>query len=247
MFTDTHLSVNAHMFGLPPDALIVEQRTSEVTPFYEGTWMDGMGFLYRNAEGAVQRLAIWLDRSATAYEKFPFSVYFEGKALGALDAAGWTSTDGIAKVVPSSERDAGLLITLKGLLEVEISRDFEEELFTDPPVQFLNLAIKSFTQGPSVHGFVGQMFREGAVEERLAMGTLEGLLHREYVEGTDDEYEASDLVSADCSFDLFSCQVGKDDESGVGAARKLLTAPPLVRDTLVRCAGPRYGTFSCRM
>ena len=52
------------------------------------------------------------------------------------------------------------------------------------------------------------MYREGAVEERLAMGTLEGLLHREYVEGTDDEYEASDLVSADCSFSPFGLQVG---------------------------------------
>ena len=78
--------VNAHMFGLSPDALVIEDRTaSELTPFYEGTWMDGIGFVYRGATGPVQRLAVWLDRSANAFQEFPFSVYFEGNALGALN------------------------------------------------------------------------------------------------------------------------------------------------------------------
>lgn len=47
------------------------------------------------------------------------------------------------------------------------------------------------------------MFQKDAVAERLAMGTLEGLRHREYVEGRDDEYITSSLTTADCSFNRF--------------------------------------------
>lgn len=47
------------------------------------------------------------------------------------------------------------------------------------------------------------MYAPGAIEERLAMGTLESLLHREYVEGIDDDYETSGLTATDCSFNRF--------------------------------------------
>jgi hypothetical protein len=51
--------------------------------------------------------------------------------------------------------------------------------------------------------FLGQMFAPGAIPERLAMGTLEGLRHREYVEGRDEDYITSSLVAADCAFNRF--------------------------------------------
>jgi hypothetical protein len=47
------------------------------------------------------------------------------------------------------------------------------------------------------------MYAPGAVEDRLAMGTLEGLHHREYVEGADDDYVTSALTSPDCTFSRF--------------------------------------------
>jgi hypothetical protein len=47
------------------------------------------------------------------------------------------------------------------------------------------------------------MYAPGAIEERLSMGTLEGLLHREYVEGTDPEYETTSLTDSNCSFKRF--------------------------------------------
>ncbi|GAQ90454.1 hypothetical protein KFL_006410030 [Klebsormidium nitens] len=47
------------------------------------------------------------------------------------------------------------------------------------------------------------MYAPHAVEERLAMGTLEALRHREYVEGSDDDYATSGLTSADCAFNRF--------------------------------------------
>lgn len=50
---------------------------------------------------------------------------------------------------------------------------------------------------------MGQMYAPGAVGARLKMVTQEGLNHREYVEGADEEYKTSDLTSADCSFDRF--------------------------------------------
>lgn len=48
------------------------------------------------------------------------------------------------------------------------------------------------------------MYTPSAISERLAMGTLEGFRHREFVEGTDDDYVTSDLTSADCSFNRFA-------------------------------------------
>jgi hypothetical protein len=51
--------------------------------------------------------------------------------------------------------------------------------------------------------FVGQMYTPGAVEERLTMGILEGLLHREYVEGMDEDYATFGLTATDCSFNRF--------------------------------------------
>jgi hypothetical protein len=47
------------------------------------------------------------------------------------------------------------------------------------------------------------MYAPGAVEERLAMATLDGLNHHEYVEGMDDDYETSALTSPNCSFSRF--------------------------------------------
>lgn len=35
------------------------------------------------------------------------------------------------------------------------------------------------------------------------MGTLEGLLHREYVEGMDEDYATSGLTATDCFFNRF--------------------------------------------
>lgn len=52
--------------------------------------------------------------------------------------------------------------------------------------------------------FLGQMFAPGAIPERLAMGTLEGLRHREYVEGRDEDYITSSLVAADCAFTVLA-------------------------------------------
>ena len=51
---------------------------------------------------------------------------------------------------------------------------------------------------------MGQMYAPGAVEARLNMATQAGLNHREYVEGADEDYQTSDLTSADCSYDRFS-------------------------------------------
>jgi hypothetical protein len=52
--------------------------------------------------------------------------------------------------------------------------------------------------------FLGQMYQPHAAETRVAMGTLEGLRHREYVEGTDEEYLTLRLTIADCSFNRFN-------------------------------------------
>ncbi|GAQ81165.1 hypothetical protein KFL_000730020 [Klebsormidium nitens] len=47
------------------------------------------------------------------------------------------------------------------------------------------------------------MYAPDAVQERLAMGTLDGFNHREYVEGTEEDYETSSLTSPDCSYTQF--------------------------------------------
>ncbi|GAQ79908.1 hypothetical protein KFL_000410075 [Klebsormidium nitens] len=223
MITTATITVNAHMFSLAPTALVPEHRYHGGRCF-QFTWIDGIGFVYRNLQGQTQRIAVWLDRTLADVSVHPFNVTFEDEPVETSEDAAWTSPDGIARIERTAVPDQ-LVVSLDGLLEVEISRAEDAELRDQPegpPVRYINLAVKGLAVGPGVHG----MYAPGAVEARLKMVTQEGLNHREYAEGADEEYETSDLTSANCSYDRFATAVQPEAPSVISASRKLRSSAP---------------------
>ncbi|GAQ77808.1 hypothetical protein KFL_000040090 [Klebsormidium nitens] len=192
------------MFGLSPGTTILSPRpTEDDDPFFEGTWMDALGILYADVSGEERDVSVVMDPDLDRAGRPSLSVAFQGEAVadyrGQLNAM-WTSPDGATSITREFINGSDTMkVVIAGLLDIDIVTSREQELLADPPIHFLNFFINSMAVGPSVHG----MYAPGAVEDRLAMGTLEGLRHREYVEGTDDDYQTSALTSPDCSFNRF--------------------------------------------
>lgn len=68
--------------------------------------------------------------------------------------AAWSSPDGIAHIVRSDD-SSRLVVSVDGLLEVELSRGEDAELRDEPggpPVRYINLAVKGLVVSPEVHG-----------------------------------------------------------------------------------------------
>ncbi|GAQ77809.1 hypothetical protein KFL_000040100 [Klebsormidium nitens] len=199
--TDTRLALNVRMFGLPPGTTILEGRRDD--PFFEGTWMDALGILYADVNGTNHNVSVVMDPDLDRAGQPSLSVAFQSQAVAEYKGqsnATWTSSDGATSITRDFRNGSdSVRVVIAGLLDVNIVTSREQELITDPPIHFLNFFINSMAVGPSVHG----MYAPGAVEARLAMGTLEGLRHREYVEGADDDYQTSSLTSPDCSFNRF--------------------------------------------
>ncbi|GAQ90774.1 hypothetical protein KFL_006830030 [Klebsormidium nitens] len=240
MISDHLFAVTVRMFGLSADVEILERPVEDPTRFFEGTWIDGIGFMYINWSGEERRVEVLLNHDSDSFgDAEPFSASLDGFRIPISIHDGpeflWTSPDGMVKISPHCTRGSALSISVGESLDMDIFREFEDEIITEPPVQFLNFEIRHAATTDFVHGFLGQMYAPGAVEERLAMGTLEGFLHREYVEGADEDYETSSLTSSDCAFDRFGKDLSKASGfSAVNFGRRLLT--PSVSDRLpVNC------------
>ena len=68
------------MFSLAPTALVPEHRYHGGRCF-QFTWIDGIGFVYRDPQGQTQRIAVWLDRTLADVSVHPFNVTFEGEPV----------------------------------------------------------------------------------------------------------------------------------------------------------------------
>ncbi|GAQ85271.1 hypothetical protein KFL_002270040 [Klebsormidium nitens] len=252
MLSDTKLALTVHMFSLAPDARILERPEDDGLNFFEGTWMDRLGIMYIDERGEEKSIAVVLNSDLDRAGKPPFDVTFQGDDItAAVSALGsdWTSPDGTSRIRCSADRVNALSVSVAGLLEMEIVSDVEKELIANPPVHFLNFEIKAIANTANVHGFLGQMYAPGALEERLAMGTLEGLRHREYVEGTDDDYLTSGLTSADCGFSRFGQVPENLVVDTVGSPRRLFSMGdhdiPATKSTLCRLVGKGRNSFVC--
>ncbi|GAQ87755.1 hypothetical protein KFL_003750050 [Klebsormidium nitens] len=208
MFSDTSLQINVQMIGLPSGTKVLQPRFEEVELFFDttrnGTWMSGFGFLYFNRSGEQQSVTVELNPALDREGKYPFELTFQAEPIPDVKSAPWTSPDGLAAIRLVNGTVNKLLVTISDTLAIEIVTEVEKELITDPAVHYLNFELQNFATSATIHGFLGQMFAPGAIPERLAMGTLEGLRHREYVEGRDEDYVTSSLVSANCAFNRFA-------------------------------------------
>ncbi|GAQ85269.1 hypothetical protein KFL_002270010 [Klebsormidium nitens] len=240
------------MFSLAPDARILERPEDDGLNFFERTWMDRLGIMYINERGEEKSIAVVLNTDLDRAGKPPFDVTFQGENItAAINGLGsnWTSPDGTSWIRCSADRVNALSVSVAGLLEMEIVSDVEKDLIADPPVHFLNFEIKAIANTANVHGFLSQMYAPGPVEERLAMGTLEGLRHREYVEGTDDDYLTSGLTSADCGFSRFGQMLENLVVDALGSSRRLFSASgqelTVTESTVCRLVGKGRNSFVC--
>ncbi|GAQ92450.1 hypothetical protein KFL_010160010 [Klebsormidium nitens] len=206
MVTDSRLQLNVRMFGLSPEAKIIKDLSAQPDPdpFFLGTWMYALEIMYLDQYGEQQALSIvQVDTKKGAEDALPLLVSSQGHVLD-LAKAPWTSDDGLASVaLASHQHGSKVIITVDDLVNLEVKVDYETELIVEPPVRFLTVNLRSLSTSTDVHGFLGHMFRPGAVEERLAMGTLDCLGHREYIEGLDQDYQTTNLSTFDCSFSRF--------------------------------------------
>ncbi|GAQ78423.1 hypothetical protein KFL_000130050 [Klebsormidium nitens] len=209
MITDNSLSLNARMFNLPPDVNILHRAVEAEDSFFEGTWIDAIGVIYSKPEddNHERALAIVLNQTSARTDlEEPFAILYSGDDTQISVPEGvstWTSPDETFSIKYHSEFRTFVEITIPDHLKMEVRVEADSEIISDPPIYSLSFDIQMIATTPEVHGFVGQMYAPGAIEERLQMGTLEGLLHREYVEGTDDDYATSGLTATDCSFSRF--------------------------------------------
>ncbi|GAQ92394.1 hypothetical protein KFL_010040010, partial [Klebsormidium nitens] len=227
MVSDTFLGMNVHMFGMPTDVSILEQRAEADNDFFEGTWMDAIGVMYFDEHGEKQSLEILLNHTqARASQGDPYIIRFLANDA-AMDPFSegevtWTSAD--KSITATRLSNHFLSISIPGLLSLEVKVEKETELITEPPIYFLNFEIKTIATTPKVHGFLGQMYAPGAVEKRLNMGTLDGFHHREYVEGSDEDYLTSNLSGTDCSFNRFGMGVNNATKSDIALSAFLSTS-----------------------
>ncbi|GAQ92379.1 hypothetical protein KFL_009990020 [Klebsormidium nitens] len=254
MLADIALQLNVRMFGIPPASKVIERKSDLGDDFFTGTWMDAIGFVYTSKGGAPKNLAIELDHDKARSGAFPFRVVHDGEDLSeilvAQEGATWTSQDGAVTVSRPPNSVSILSVDIKEVLNMVVSSETEEEIIVEPRIYFLNFELKNIVTTPSVHGFLGQMYAPGAIEERLAMGTLEGFRHREYVEGTDEEYETSDLTATDCSFNRFGkAQSNAVDLKGTASSdttinRRLLQHSPSIDTGIIGLAS---SPFACHL
>jgi hypothetical protein len=72
------------MFGLTNSTKVLKERIEEVEPFFEGTWMDGLGFLYMSSTGQQQDISITFDAALDREGKPPYSISFNGESIVSL-------------------------------------------------------------------------------------------------------------------------------------------------------------------
>ncbi|GAQ91043.1 hypothetical protein KFL_007180040 [Klebsormidium nitens] len=237
MVSDIALQLNVRMFGISQASKVIERKADLGDDCFVGTWMDAIGFIHANKNGARDNLTIELDHNKARNGAFPFRVAYNKEdlteAMVSQEGAKWTSQDGGVALACSPDHASILSVDIKGVLSMDISAETEQEIIVDLPIYFVNFQLKNIATTPAVHGFLGQMYAPGAIKERLAMGTLEGFRHREYVEGT-DEYEISELTATGCSFSRFgkaytnASDLQSGTFSGLAMNRRLLKHVPSV-------------------
>lgn len=75
------MQINVQMFGLIELTKVLKERVEEVEPFFTGTWMDGLGFLYLDDAGQQQDLSVTFDANLDRAGQPPFDISFNGENI----------------------------------------------------------------------------------------------------------------------------------------------------------------------
>ncbi|GJP79167.1 hypothetical protein CLOP_g9408 [Closterium sp. NIES-67] len=223
LLTDSSLHVNMKMRGY------YDTRTIGASLLRNGlavrTWIRELGFVW-SADGVEHsfRLAARNGKSDKRDNGFLSLVEFDGRVLPSLEPGESYNLDGgLAFVFKGYEQEGGgffdvdsysLRIGDKLAMDIKL-RPAHPLLQTPDDAQVhLNVNFKHVSRSSSVHGIMGQTYREGRTERAIDYAMLSRLLRtpfsadgdngKGFLDGKAADYETSGVLSTDCGFSAFS-------------------------------------------
>ncbi|GJP29271.1 hypothetical protein CLOM_g2660 [Closterium sp. NIES-68] len=223
LLTDSSLHVNMKMRGY------YDTRTIGASLLRNGlavrTWIRELGFVW-SADGVEHsfRLAARNGKSDKRDNGFLSLIEFDGRVLPSLEPSESYNLDGgLAFVFKGYEQEGGgffdvdsysLRIGDKLAMDIKL-RPAHPLLQTPDDAQVhLNVNFKHVSRSSSVHGIMGQTYREGRTERAIDYAMLSRLLRtpfsadgengKGFLDGKAADYETSGVLSTDCGFSAFS-------------------------------------------
>ncbi|CAI5976248.1 unnamed protein product [Closterium sp. NIES-64] len=223
LLTDSSLHVNMKMRGY------YDTRTIGASLLRNGlavrTWIRELGFVW-SVDGVEHsfRLAARNGKSDKRDNGFLSLIEFDGRVLPSLEPGESYNLDGgLAFVFKGYEQEGGgffdvdaysLRIGDKLAMDIKL-RPAHPLLQTPDDAQVhLNVNFKHVSRSPSVHGIMGQTYREGRAERAIDYAMLSRLLRtpfsadgdngQGFLDGKAADYETSGVLSTDCGYSAFS-------------------------------------------
>ncbi|CAI5509711.1 unnamed protein product [Closterium sp. Naga37s-1] len=223
LLTDSSLHVNMKMRGY------YDTRTIGASLLRNGlavrTWIRELGFVW-SVDGVEHsfRLAARNGKSDKRDNGFLSLIEFDGRVLPSLEPGESYNLDGgLAFVFKGYEQEGGgffdvdaysLRIGDKLAMDIKL-RPAHPLLQTPDDAQVhLNVNFKHVSRSPSVHGIMGQTYREGRAERAIDYAMLSRLLRtpfsadgdngQGFLDGKSADYETSGVLSTDCGYSAFS-------------------------------------------
>ncbi|CAI5512410.1 unnamed protein product [Closterium sp. Naga37s-1] len=223
LLTDSSLHVNMKMRGY------YDTRTIGASLLRNGlavrTWIRELGFVW-SVDGVEHsfRLAARNGKSDKRDNGFLSLIEFDGRVLPSLEPGESYNLDGgLAFVFKGFEQEGGgffdvdaysLRIGDKLAMDIKL-RPAHPLLQTPDDAQVhLNVNFKHVSRSPSVHGIMGQTYREGRAERAIDYAMLSRLLRtpfsadgdngQGFLDGKSSDYETSGVLSTDCGYSAFS-------------------------------------------
>ncbi|CAI5512411.1 unnamed protein product [Closterium sp. Naga37s-1] len=223
LLTDSSLHVNMKMRGY------YDTRTIGASLLRNGlavrTWIRELGFVW-SVDGVEHsfRLAARNGKSDKRDNGFLSLIEFDGRVLPSLEPGESYNLDGgLAFVFKGYEQEGGgffdvdaysLRIGDKLAMDIKL-RPAHPLLQTPDDAQVhLNVNFKHVSRSPSVHGIMGQTYREGRAERAIDYAMLSRLLRtpfsadgdngQGFLDGKSSDYETSGVLATDCGYSAFS-------------------------------------------
>ena len=227
LLTDKSYHVNMKMHGY------YDSRTVGASILHNGkavrTWIRELGVVYKSAEGQEHKLHL-AARAGTQQERgegYLASAELDGEALpvkGMQEGESLELPGGLTLTFVGVDKK-GLYVMdrysvkLSGSLELDLRLRAAHPMLqteSDAEVHF-NVAFESVERSESVHGVMGQTYREERRARTMDYRALASLLHRPvaadgesgvgYLDGKVDDYVTSDVLSTDCRYSAFATGV----------------------------------------
>ena len=222
LLTDKSYHVNMKMHGY------YDSRTVGASILHNGkavrTWIRELGVVYKSAEGQEHKLHL-AARAGTQQERgegYLQSVSLDGQDLPRLaEGESQAFPGGVTLTFVGSDTKGHFMsdhyhLILPGKAELDLKLRVAHPLLQTPDdaqVHF-NVAFEEVQRTGTVHGVMGQTYREGRMRRALSYQALGEVLHRPvaadgesgagYLDGLVTDYRTSDVLSNDCKWSAYA-------------------------------------------